>query len=61
MPNIGYLSHGARHLEKYYDNLKRLQLEAARIVTGTHRNASKQLIYTETGWETLSKKGKYNV
>ena len=30
-----------------------LQLEAARIVTGATKLTSKQLLYDETGWETL--------
>ena len=46
--------HNAPRLEKYCTKLEQLQLDAARTVTGTNRNASKQLLYCETGWETLS-------
>ena len=42
-----------RH-DKYFNDLERLQIDAARVVTGTNRYASKQLLYVETGWETLS-------
>lgn len=34
-------------------SLESLQLEAARIVTGATKLTSKQLLYDETGWETL--------
>ena len=46
--------HNAPRLEKYCTRLEQLQLDAARTVTGTNRNASKQSIYCETGWGTLS-------
>lgn len=34
-------------------NLENLQIEAARIVTGGIKVTSRQLLYNETGWETL--------
>ena len=46
--------HNAPLLEKYCTELEQLQLDAARTVTGTDRNASKQLLNCETGWETLT-------
>jgi hypothetical protein len=36
------------------DNLEKLQIEAGRIVTGLPLFASRQSIYSETGWELLS-------
>jgi hypothetical protein len=36
------------------DKLDQLQLEAARIITGLPKFASKESLYFETGWETLS-------
>ena len=33
--------------------LEKIQLEAARIVTGTSMHVSLEMLYTETGWETL--------
>ena len=35
------------------DKLERLQLEAARIITGLPQFSSKESLYFETGWETL--------
>ena len=46
--------HNTPRHEKYFDDLERLQLECARIVRGTNRYASKQLLYIETAWDTLS-------
>ena len=40
------------------DNLEKLQLEAARIVTGLPRYTSWQILYFETGWETLEQRRK---
>ena len=34
--------------------MEQLQLEAARIITGLPKFASKDSVYFETGWETLS-------
>ena len=34
--------------------MEKIQIAAARIVTGTNTYASKQLLYHETGWERLS-------
>ena len=34
-------------------NLEKIQLEAASIVTGTTKLVSFQVLYNETGWETL--------
>ena len=36
------------------DELKKIQLDAARIVTGTTKLVSIENLYKETGWETLS-------
>jgi hypothetical protein len=36
-----------------YDNPEKLQLEAGRIVTGLTLFASRESIYSETGWELL--------
>ena len=36
------------------DKLDQLKLEAARIITGLPKFASKESLYFETGWETLS-------
>ena len=33
--------------------LEQIQLEAARIVTGTTKLVSLEMLYKETGWETL--------
>jgi hypothetical protein len=35
------------------DNLEKLQLEAARIITGLPAYASRDSLYLETGWEKL--------
>ena len=37
-----------------FDNIEKLQIEAARIVPGTNRYSSKELLYRETGWLQLS-------
>ena len=42
-----------RH-DKYFNEMEKLQLQCARIVTGTNNYASKQLLYNDTGWDTLS-------
>ena len=42
-----------RH-EYYFATMEKLQIAAARIVTGTNTYASKQLLYHDTGWERLS-------
>ena len=36
------------------DELEKIQIEAARIVTGATKLVSTDSLYTETGWETLS-------
>ena len=41
------------------DKLEKVQLEAARIVTGTTRSTSLNNIYRETGWLTLSNRRLY--
>ena len=41
-------------VNKTLDNLEKLQIEAGRIVTGLPLFASRQSIYSETGWELLS-------
>ena len=33
--------------------LEKIQLEAARIVTGATKLVSLEMLYKETGWETL--------
>ena len=40
------------------NRLERMQIEAARIVTGLSTYASFDSIYKETGWETLSTRRK---
>ena len=42
-----------RH-DYYFTTIEKLQISAARIVTGTNTYASKQLLYHDTGWERLS-------
>ena len=37
-----------------FDNIEKLQIEAARIITGTNRYSSKELLYRDTGWLQLS-------
>ena len=41
-----------------YENqeIEKVQIEAARIVTGTTKLISLNLLYTETGWDSLEKK-----
>ena len=39
--------------ERDIEELEKIQLEAARIVTGLTKFASKDSLYFETGWETL--------
>ena len=41
------------------DRLKRMQLEAARIVTGTTRSICTITLYNEIGWLTLEDRRKY--
>jgi hypothetical protein len=38
----------------YSDKLEKLQLDAARIVTGLPIFTKSEYLYAETGWETLS-------
>ena len=45
--------HAPRH-QIYYDLLEKLQLEAARIITGTNVSISRAKLYEETGWEPLT-------
>ena len=40
------------------DELEKIQLEAARIVTGTKKLVSIDNLYSETGWETLKSRRK---
>jgi hypothetical protein len=40
--------------ERDIEKLEKIQLEAARIVTGLTKYASKDSLYFETGWETLA-------
>ena len=44
--------------ERETEKLEKNQLEAARIVTGLTKFASKEALYFETGWETLSERRK---
>ena len=39
-----------------FNETEKIQLKAARIVTGTNNYLSKHLLYTETGWDILSKR-----
>ena len=41
------------------DRLEKIQLIAARTVTGLPIFASKESLYFETGWDTLSTRRKY--
>ena len=38
----------------YLNEMEKLQIQAARIVTCTYTHASKFLLYHETGWNKLS-------
>jgi hypothetical protein len=40
--------------ERDNEKFEKIQLEAARIVTGVTKFASKDSLYFETGWETLA-------
>ena len=40
--------------------MEKIQIQAARIITGTNMYAYKQLLYLETGWEKLSKRHEYH-
>lgn len=42
--------------EYLVNKIESIQLEAARIVMGGNRLASRHLLYIETGWEPLSKR-----
>ena len=44
--------------ENEVEKLEKIQLEAARIVTGLTKFASKEALYFETGWEILSDRRK---
>ena len=37
-----------------FTNMEKLQISAARVVTGTNSYSSKQLLYHDTGWDLLS-------
>ena len=55
MPILEYAEVVWCYITKYEeDELEKIQLEAARIVTGTTKLASIENLYKETGWETLS-------
>ena len=41
-------------VEREVERLEKVQLEAARIVTGLTKFASRESLYFETGWETLT-------
>ena len=40
--------------------MDRIQLQVARIVTGTNNHASKHLKYLETGWDKLSERREFH-
>ena len=44
-----------RH-DKYFCDMEKLQIQAARIVTGVNNYSSKILLYHDTGWEKLSER-----
>ena len=48
-----------RH-EYLFNEMERIQIQAARIITGTNNYAHKHLLYLETGWEKLSKRREYH-
>ena len=39
-----------------FNEMEKIQLQAARIVTGTNNYSSKHMLYIETGWDKLSKR-----
>ena len=40
--------------------MEKIQIQAARIITGTNNYAHKHLLYLETGWEKLSKRREFH-
>ena len=46
-------------LERDIEKLEKIQLEAARIVTGLTKFTSKESLYFETGWDTLFNRRQY--
>jgi hypothetical protein len=48
----------SKNFGKNCNRLEKIQIEAARIVTGLSIYASFDSIYKETGWETLSTRRK---
>ena len=43
-----------------FNEMEKMQIQVARIVTGTNNYASKHLLYMETGWAKLSKRREYH-
>jgi hypothetical protein len=43
-------------LNMILNKIEKIQLEAARIVTGLTKFASLEALYFETGWETLAER-----
>ena len=43
-----------------FNEMEKIQIQAARIITGPNMSASKQLLYLETGWKKLSKRREYH-
>ena len=39
-----------------FNEMENIQLQAARIVTGTNKYLSKQLLYIKTGWDKRREK-----
>ena len=48
-----------RH-EYLFNKMEKIQIQAARMITGTNNYAHKNLLYLETGWEKLSKRRGYH-
>lgn len=44
--------------EDLKDQIENINLDAARIITGATKLTSKNLLYRETGWETLEQRRK---
>ena len=61
---ISFIRPLLEHADVVWDNctryeveaIEKIQLEAARIVTGTSKLVSIEELYNETGWETLEKR-----
>ena len=57
--NYVLIDNAPRH-EYLLNEMEKIQIQAARIITGTNNYAHKHLLYLETGWEKLSKRREYH-